>query len=42
MHFSRDKHPQACAQWFEKAKAVNKRKWMERVKEILGGVRTSG
>ena len=42
MHFSRDKHPQASAQWFEKAKAVNKRKWMERVKKILGGVRTSG
>jgi hypothetical protein len=26
-HFSKDKHPQASAQWFEKAKAVKKKEW---------------
>ncbi len=28
-HFSTDKHPQASAQWFEKAKAVKKKEWIE-------------
>ncbi len=26
--FLKDKHPKACAQWFEKAKKVNKDKWI--------------
>ena len=37
MHFSKDKHPQACAQWFEKAKGVNKEKWLDGVKKIMHG-----
>lgn len=34
-HFSKDKHPQACAQWFEKAKATNKDDWVNGVKRII-------
>ena len=34
-NFSKDKHPQACAQWFEKAKAVKKNAWMSGVKKIV-------
>ena len=42
MHFSKAKHPQATAMWFEKAKAANKPKWLNGVNKILGGGRTSG
>lgn len=34
-NFSRDKHPQACAQWFEKAKATSKKHWMDGVAQII-------
>jgi len=37
MHFNHNTHPKACAQWFEKAKAVNLKKWMDGVKKIAGG-----
>lgn len=33
--FSKDKHPQACAQWFEKAKAVFLRSWINGVSKIV-------
>lgn len=33
-HFSKDKHPQACAQWFEKAKAAHKDDWLNGVQKI--------
>ena len=33
--FSTAKHPQACAQWFEKAKAVNKKKWVDAVEKTI-------
>jgi hypothetical protein len=36
-HFSKDKHPDACAFWFEKAKGINKSKWLNGVKNILHG-----
>ena len=36
-HFSTDKHPQACAQWFEKAKAVQKDAWIKTVRDTLKG-----
>lgn len=36
-HFSTDKHPQACAQWFEKAKAVKKDAWIKGVNKIIRG-----
>ncbi len=36
-HFSTDKHPQACAQWFEKAKAVHKKEWLDVVKKTIKG-----
>lgn len=36
-NFSKDKHPQACAQWFEKAKATNKKKWIDGVNKIVKG-----
>ena len=36
-NFSKAKHPQACAQWFEKAKAVNKEKWRQGVQKIVKG-----
>lgn len=36
-HFSKDKHPQACAQWFEKAKAAKKKNWLAGVNKILKG-----
>lgn len=35
MHFSKDKHPQACAQWFEKAKALKKNEWIKGVDKII-------
>ena len=37
-NFSRDKHPQAQAQWFEPSKAVNKAKWIAGVEKIIKGV----
>ena len=36
-HFSKDKHPQACAQWFEKAKAAKKDAWLDGVNKIMKG-----
>lgn len=35
--FSKDKHPQACAQWFEAAKAANKTKWINGAERIIKG-----
>ena len=35
--FSKDKHPQACAQWFEKAKAVFLKAWIDGVSKIIKG-----
>ena len=37
MNFSKDKHPQACAQWFEPAKASKKSAWLNGVSLILKG-----
>ena len=34
-HFSKDKHPQACAQWFEKSKATSKDDWLNGVAKII-------
>lgn len=34
-NFSKKKHPQACAQWFEVAKAANKDAWIKGVNEII-------
>lgn len=42
MRFSKAKHPQATALWFEKSKAVNKPKWLSGVNKILGGGKTRG
>lgn len=36
-NFSKDKHPQACAQWFEKAKVANIDAWKNGVQKIIGG-----
>lgn len=36
-NFSKDKHPQACAQWFEKAKAAKKEDWLKGVNKIMKG-----
>lgn len=36
-HFSKAQHPQACAQWFEKAKAVKKEEWLNGVNKIIKG-----
>lgn len=36
-NFSKDKHPQACAQWFEKAKAIKKKNWIAGVNRIIRG-----
>lgn len=33
--FSKDKHPQACAQWFEKAKSLKKSIWIKGVQRII-------
>lgn len=35
--FSKLAHPKACAQWFESAKAVNKKKWVRGVKLQMKG-----
>ena len=37
LNFSKDKHPQACAQWFEKAKANKKKAWIDGVNKIVKG-----
>ena len=34
-NFSKDKHPKACAQWFEKAKAVKKDAWKNGAEKIV-------
>lgn len=36
-NFSKDHHPQACAQWFEKAKSIHKGEWKDGVQKILKG-----
>ncbi len=36
-NFSKVKHPQACAQWFEKAKALKKKAWLAGVNKIVMG-----
>lgn len=36
-NFSKEKHPKASPQWFEKAKAVNKDKWINGAKKLAGG-----
>lgn len=36
-NFSKVKHPQACAQWFEKAKAIKKKAWLAGVDKIVRG-----
>lgn len=36
-NYSTDEHPQACAQWFEKAKATHKEAWFQGVEKILRG-----
>lgn len=36
-NFSQKKHPQACRQWFEKAKASCKTKWLNGVKTMMRG-----
>ena len=36
--FSKDKHPKACAQWFESAKAAKKSSWLAGVRRIIKGV----
>lgn len=35
--FSKLHHPKACAQWFEPAKAANKKKWISGAKKIVKG-----
>lgn len=37
MNFQKTKHPQACRQWFEAAKAVNKKKWVQGVANAVKG-----
>lgn len=37
LNFSKDKHPQACAQWFEKAKAAKKEDWIKGVRRVVKG-----
>lgn len=36
-NFSKEKHPQACAQWFEKAKAAHLDDWIKGVQKIVKG-----
>lgn len=36
-NFSKALHPQASAQWFEKAKAVKKQNWVEGVNNVMKG-----
>ncbi len=37
LHFSKDLHPKATAQWFERAKAVNRQKWVDGAQKIVSG-----
>lgn len=37
MNFSKKKHPQACSQWFEKAKSAKKEAWLNGVRRIIKG-----
>ena len=37
MNFQKTKHPQACRQWFEVAKGVNKSKWIDGAAAALKG-----
>ena len=37
LNFSKEKHPQACAQWFEKAKSIHKDDWRNGVQNIVKG-----
>lgn len=37
LNFQKTKHPQACRQWFEVAKGVNKEKWIEGTAAALKG-----
>lgn len=37
LHFSKAKHPQASAQWFEKAKALKKDAWIAGANKIIRG-----
>lgn len=34
-NFSKAKHERACRQWFEKAKAANKTKWISGAKKLM-------
>lgn len=34
-NFSKDKHPKACAQWFEKTKAEKKEAWRKGAEKIV-------
>ena len=34
---NKDKHPTACAQWFEKAKGVRKQYWIDGANKIVRG-----
>lgn len=36
-NFSKAKHPKACAQWFEKAKSVKKKDWLDGAQRIASG-----
>ena len=37
MNFRKTKHPLACRQWFEVAKGVNKKKWIDGAEKALKG-----
>ena len=37
IRFSKNLHPKATAQWFEKAKAVNRQKWIDGAQKIVEG-----
>lgn len=37
MNFRKDKHPKAGPIWFERAKAVNKDKWINGARKLAGG-----
>lgn len=37
LNFSKLKHPQACAQWFEKAKSIHKPDWKQGVQKLVKG-----
>lgn len=36
-NFSKIKHPEACRQWFEKAKAANSKKWVNGARQKMRG-----